>query len=68
MSPPLPLLARILKVSSAEALPGFSHVHSLDGLNNPLLYQGCSFEEMAHTEGMVGRMDIPRTGEGVRTL
>lgn len=63
----LPLLSRTLKVYSAEAFPGFRHVHSPDGLNNPLLYQGCSFE-MAPTEGMVGGLDIPRTGEGVRIL
>lgn len=57
----LPLLARILKVYSAEALPGF--IQQLISK----LYQGYSFE-MAPTEGMVGRMDILRTGEGVRTL
>ena len=45
--------ARILKVYT-EALPGFSHVFSGDGLNNTLLSQGC-VPGTAPTEGTVGR-------------
>ena len=47
---------RILKVS-IEALTGFSHIFSPDGLYN-----------LAPTVGMVGRTYNPRTGEGVKRL
>ena len=52
----------ILKVY-IEALTGFSHIHSPDGLDNTLLSQG-----YVPTVGMVGRVYIPRTGEGVRSI
>ena len=54
--------ARILKVC-IEALPEFSHIFSLDGLNNILLSQGCVLET-APSVGTLG----PRTGERVRSL
>ena len=54
------LPARILKVSM-EALTGLSHTYHPDGLNNTVLSQGCVLET-------AGRMCIPRTGEGVRSL
>ena len=44
---------------------GFRHVASPDGLNNTLLSQGCVLETAASVE-IVGRMNIPRTGERVR--
>lgn len=45
-------LARILKVYT-EDLPGFSHIHSPDVLNNTLLFQGCVLE-IAPSVGTVG--------------
>ena len=45
----------------------FSHITSPHGLNNTLLSQG-SVLEMAARIGIVGRMYIPRTGEGVGRL
>ena len=66
MSTSPPPSARSLKVYM-EALTGFKHVFSPDGLNNTLLSQGCVLEEAAGV-GIVGRMYIPRTGEAVRSL
>ena len=54
--------AEILKAYT-EALTGFSHIFSPDGLNNFTLSQGYIFGK-APTVGMVGRTYIPRTGEG----
>lgn len=51
---------RILKVYT-EALTGFSHVVTPDGLNSTLLSQGCVLE-LALTVGTVSRMSLPRTG------
>ena len=45
----LNLSARIVNVS-IEALTGFSHVDSLDGLNNTLLSEG----EVAPSAGTIG--------------
>lgn len=42
---------------------GFNHVHSPDDLNHMLISQGCILET-ALTVRIVGRMYIPRTGEG----
>ena len=63
-SPYLP--ARILKFY-IEALTGFSHVFSPDGLNNTLLSQGHVLER-APMVGTVGRTYIPRTREGVKSF
>ena len=53
---------RILKVYR-EALTGFSHVFSPDGLKTTLLPQGCIHETSSHL-GMWGEMYIPRRGAG----
>ena len=60
------LTAKILRVY-IEALTGFSHVFSPDGLDSTLLSQGCILET-APTVGTVGRMYIPMTEERVRSF
>lgn len=55
------LPARILKFD-IEALLGFSHVVSPDGLNNTLISQDCILET-SPTTGTMGRIYIPRTWE-----
>lgn len=55
------LPARILKFD-IEALLGFSHVVSPDGLNNTLISQDCILET-SPTTGTMGRIYIPRTRE-----
>ena len=54
------LPARILKFD-IEALLGFSHVVSPDGLNNTLISQDCILET-SPTTGTMGRIYITRTG------
>lgn len=54
--------ARILKLY-IEDLMEFSHVISPNGLSTTLLSQGC-IHEMTASVGIVGRIYIPRTGEG----
>lgn len=56
---------RILKVY-IEALTGFSHIFSPNGLNT-LLSQDYILELVAGM-GTVGGTHIPRTGEGIRSL
>lgn len=63
---PLTLPARVLSVY-IEATPGFSCVHSPDGLNSTVLSPGCILE-VAPTVGIMGRKYIPRTGERVWSL
>lgn len=59
-SPHLP--TRILKVHR-EALTGFSHLRSSDGLSNTELTQGC-VPEMANPVGTVGRTTFQGRGRG----
>jgi len=66
MSRSLHLPTRILRVY-IEALMGFSHIQSPDGLNNTFLSQGYILE-MAPTMGRVSRTYIPRRGERLRSL
>ena len=64
MSKSLHLPTRILKVY-IEALTGFSHLFSPDGLINTSLSQGCITETDPKVE-MVSKTYIPRTGKWVR--
>lgn len=57
---------RILKVYK-QALMGFCHIPSPEGLNGTLPSQGCILET-SPSVGMVGGTYVPRTGEGVRNL
>lgn len=66
MSRSLHLPTRVLRVY-IEALMGFSHIQSPDGLNNILFSQGYILE-MAPTMGTVSRTYIPRRGERLRSL
>ena len=60
------MFTRILRIY-IQALTEFSHLASPDGLNNTLLSQGCVLEVAVSVETL-GRMYIPRTGEGVRSF
>ena len=62
MSRFLPPPIRILKVYK-QALMGFCHIHSPEGLNGTLLSQGCILET-SPCVGVVGGTYVPRTGEG----
>ena len=50
-----------------EDLTRFNHIHCPDGLNTTFLSQGHALGT-ASIVRVVGRMYIPRTGEGVRSL
>lgn len=61
-SPHLP--TRILKVHM-EAFTGFNHIHSLDGLNNTYLSQGCVLEDGSYcTNSGQSRHSKNRGGDG----
>ena len=57
------LSTKILRVY-IKSFTAFSHIYHPGGLNNTLLSRGCILK-MAPTVGLVGRMHIPGTKEGV---
>lgn len=59
--------ATILKVY-VEDLTGLSHVHSPEGLNNPLFPQGCMLDKTAPSVGVLGKTYTERTGAGMGIL
>lgn len=62
----LHLATRIFRVY-IEAFPGLRHMPPQDGLSHTLLSQGRTLE-MALAVGIVGKVYLPRTEEGARSL